>query len=130
MIEFSRGAESGGYRAAYPNLPSSVLDQAAVLYIDVPYEESLRKNRVRENPDHPESILEHSLPDEKMAHLYREDDWLELTQADGAWLTVEDHRLPYVVFENEDDVTSLGGEALGDRLETCFQGLWRVWRMA
>ncbi len=128
VIEFSRGTESGGYRAAYPHLPSTVLDQAAVMYVQVSYEESLRKNRARENPDRPESILEHSLPDSKMARLYRDDDWAELAGADGGYLSVEDHRLPFVVFENDDDVTTRGGPDLADRLGACLDKLWDLRR--
>ncbi len=66
LIEFSRGSEHGGYRAAYPHLSDAVLKQVAIFFIDVPYEESLRKNRRRFNPDRPDSILEHGLPDAKL----------------------------------------------------------------
>jgi hypothetical protein len=130
VIEFSRGKESGGYRSAYQHLPHPVLAQAAVLYIRVSYEESLRKNRARENPDRPESILEHSLPDEKMARLYREDDWDDLTAGDPEFLAVGPSRVPYVVFQNEDDVTTRGGRILGDRLEACLNDLWDLKRSA
>ncbi|MGA9191990.1 MAG: hypothetical protein WBZ24_09680 [Anaerolineales bacterium] len=130
VIEFSRGVESGGYRAAYPHLSRTVLEQAAVLYIQVSYEESVRKNKVRENPDRPESILEHSLPDEKMERLYHQDDWQTFGGADDRFLTVGDHRVPYVVFENEDDVTTRGGAELGDRLKACLDQLWAVRRSA
>ena len=37
LIEFSRGTEHGGYRAAYPHLSDGILRQAAIFYIDVPY---------------------------------------------------------------------------------------------
>ena len=50
LIEFSRGAEHGGYASAFRHLSEEILDRACVLYIDVPYEESLRKNRRRFNP--------------------------------------------------------------------------------
>jgi hypothetical protein len=35
-------------------------------------------------------------------------------------------KVPYVVFENEDDVTTGRGEALGERLETALQRLWAL----
>jgi len=51
LIEFSRGSEHGGYASAFAHLSAELLSRAAVLYIDVPWEESLRKNRRRANPE-------------------------------------------------------------------------------
>lgn len=127
IIEFSRGLEHGGYRAAYEHLTDPILSQAACLYVRVSYEESLRKNRARFNPDRPYSILEHGLSDEKMERLYREDDWDSFVAADASYVQVRDFRLPYVVFENHDDVTTSGGSALESRLETCLNRLWGLW---
>ena len=73
IIEFSRGSEHGGYTEAFQHLDENILERAAIVYVRVPFEESLRKNRRRFNPDRPDSILEHGLPDEKMERLYRED---------------------------------------------------------
>jgi hypothetical protein len=64
LIEFSRGSEHGGYKEAFKHLSQDVLKEAAILYVNVPYEESLRKNRKRFNPGKPDSILEHGLPDQ------------------------------------------------------------------
>ena len=41
-------------------------------------------------------------------------------------MTVKGIRVPYVVFENEDDVTTAGGEALGRRLEEALGRLWML----
>jgi len=127
LIEFSRGSQHGGYTKAYQHLSDMVLQDAAVLYLQVSYEESLRKNRRRFNPDRPDSILEHSLPDEKLERLYKNDDWEAFTAGDPAWITIRNHRIPYVVFENEDDVTTAGGDPLGERLQSCLETLWSVW---
>ncbi len=127
IIEFSRGSSRGGYRAAYPHLGESILSRSSSLYIQVSYAESLRKNRARYNPDRPDSILEHGLSDEKMDRLYQEDDWLEFSSADPDYLRVDELRIPYVIFENEDDVTSRGGEALIERLELAAQRLWELY---
>ncbi len=124
IIEFSRGKEHGGYRAAYQHLSDNILRRAACLYVQVSYEESVRKNRRRHNPERPYSILEHSLSDEKMERLYREDDWIEFTNDSLTHLTVRGFRVPYVIFENEDDVTTGRGEVLGARLETVLDKLW------
>ena len=124
IIEFSRGAEHGGFRRAFDHLSEPILENLAILYIDVPWEESLRKNRKRFNPDRPDSILEHGLPDEKLEKLYRETDWPELTRNNPDFLTIKGFEVPYIVFDNSDDVTTGQGEALGDRLENLLQLLW------
>jgi len=126
ILEFSRGAEHGGYRAAYQHLGPQVLAQAACVYVRVSYAESFRKNRRRFNPQRPDSLLEHGLTDEKMERLYREDDWEYFSAADPELLHVGSTRLPYIVFENEDDVTTAGGEALLTRLEQAFGRLWSL----
>ena len=128
IIEFSRGVEHGGYRSAYAHLSDAVLWQAACLYVHVSYEESLRKNRRRFNPERADSILEHGLPDKKMERLYAEDDWYDLTSADPNYLSVGGFRLPYMIFDNEDDVTTAGGDALGERLESTMRRLWTLWK--
>ena len=128
LIEFSRGSEHGGYTSAFAHLSSEILSRAAVLYIDVSWEESLRKNRKRANPDKPDSILEHSLPDQKLERLYKEIDWQEVSRADPQFLSIKGYRVPYVVFDNSDDVTTGQGAALGARLETLLGKLWQLYR--
>ncbi len=127
IIEFSRGAEHGGYRSAFAHLSRQMLEKTALLYIDVTWEESLRKNKKRFNPDKPDSILEHSLPDEKLERLYREIDWSDVSRADAHYLAIQGIRVPYVVFDNSDDVTTRRGDALGMRLEKALNDLWRLY---
>lgn len=124
VIEFARGTEHGGFQRAFEHLSLEVVEKMAVLYINVSWEESLRKNRQRFNPDRPDSILEHALPDSKLEKLYREVDWEEVSAGDEEYLTIQGVRVPYVVFENEDDVTTGRGEALGQRLEETLGRLW------
>ena len=71
IVEFSRGSEHGGYAQAFPHLADDFLRRAAIVYVSVPFEESLRKNRRRFNPERPDSILEHALPDDRLQRLYR-----------------------------------------------------------
>jgi hypothetical protein len=127
IIEFSRGSEHGGYREAYQHLSTDVVERMAILYLDVSFSESLRKNRARFNPDKPDSILEHGLPDAKLERMYKEVDWQELVRDDPAYVIIQGIKVPYVVFENEDDVTTARGDALGDRLEARLQTLWQRW---
>jgi hypothetical protein len=128
IVEFSRGSEHGGYAEAFPHLAQDLLRRAAVVYVQVSFEESLRKNRRRFNPERPDSILEHSLPDEKLARLYRDDDWATFGVGDSGFLTVGSLRVPTVVFPNEDDVTTGKPDLLAARLEAVLGRLWELQR--
>ena len=127
LIEFSRGKEHGGYRSAFDHLSPQLLEKMAILYVDVSWEESLRKNRKRFNPEKPDSILEHSLPDAKLERLYKEVDWEEISRHDSSFLIIQSRRIPYVVFDNSDDVTTGRGDALGQRLEIALTKLWNLY---
>jgi hypothetical protein len=128
LIEFSRGKEHGGYAQAFKHLSPSIAEKGSVLYIDVSWEESLRKNRKRANPERPDSILEHSLPDAKLERLYKEVDWKEVSQSDPNYLCIQNRRVPYAVLDNSDDITTSGGSELGIRLEACCNKLWGLSR--
>jgi len=126
IIEFSRGSEHGGYREAFCHIPPDLLSRAAVLYVNVPFEESLRKNRRRYNPDNADSILEHSVPDEKMYRLYFKDDWQIVNEKPSGCLSVQGLQVPYVTFENADDVTTRGGVDLENKLKIALDQLWSI----
>jgi len=125
IIEFSRGSEHGGYKRAYKHLTEEILKRCAILYIDVSFDESLRKNRARFNPDKPHSILEHGLPDEKLKKLYGDSDWEDFVDGAAKFVEVKGIKVPFAVFENEDDVTTGRGEELGKRLIECMGQLWK-----
>ncbi len=125
ILEFSRGSEHGGYQSAFEHLSKEILENLAIVYIDVSWEESLRKNRQRFNPERPDSILEHGLSDEKLETLYREIDWAELTADSSEFIQIGDIQVPYVIFDNEDDVTTAQGVELGRRLESTLDTLWK-----
>ena len=117
ILEFSRGTEHGGYASAFQHLSDAILEKAVIVYIDVPYEESLRKNRKRFNPARPDSILEHGLPDEKLERLYHHVDWEEVSKDSPTHITIRGHKVPYVVFDNmpsKTDDPALLGPALED----------------
>jgi hypothetical protein len=126
IIEFSRGKEHGGYRNAFSHLSQDLLRKLSIVYINVSWSESLRKNRKRFNPARPDSILEHGLPDEKMEKLYKEVDWEEISSKSNEFIAINGINVPYVVFENEDDVTTGRGDALGARLEITLNRLWEI----
>lgn len=128
IVEFSRGTEHGGYQSAFSHLSPQMLEKMAVLYIDVTWEESLRKNHKRFNPEKPDSILEHGLEDWKLESLYKEVDWSEVSKGDPQYLTIQGVQVPYVVFDNADDVTTRRGAALGERLEQALKKLWALYK--
>lgn len=126
LIEFSRGSEHGGYQEAYQHLSDQILERAVIFYIDVSFQESLRKNRKRFNPDKPDSILEHGLPDEKLKKMYGEVDWKEFSGEDPEYIDIKGHKVPYVVLDNEEDITTERGEELGEALDQLLPKLWKL----
>lgn len=126
LIEFARGSEHGGWMQTFRNLEREAVEHAAILYVNVSYAELPRKNRKRFNPQRPDSILEHGLSDEKMERTCgRDSDWDVVSGgAKAGRIEIQSKGVPFVVFENEDDVTTPGGEALGQRLESMLGKLW------
>jgi hypothetical protein len=83
---------------------------------------------MRYNPNRPDSVLEHSLKEEKMERLYRHDDWFEFSMGENEHIVIDNTSVPYVIFENEDNVTSGRPDQLGERLEKVLLRLWRSTR--
>lgn len=126
LIEFSRGTEHGGYKEAFKHLSEEVLKDSAILYVNVPFEESLRKNRKRFNPDKPDSILEHGLPDSKLERLYKEVDWEEVRSPSPTHININGVNVPYVVFENMPSKTD-DPVLLGPALDKVIGKLWELY---
>jgi hypothetical protein len=122
LIEFARGGENGIFEAL-SYLHEDVLKRAALIYIRVSYEESVRKNRRRARKGMEDSILYHSLPDEKMEFYYRSNDWERLASKDPEFIEVKGFRVPYAVFENEPEKT-LDPVQIGQELEKVCGKLW------
>jgi hypothetical protein len=127
IFEFARGAQHGGFAEAYSYLADDVLSKAVTMYIKVSWEESLRKNRRRRNPDRPDSILEHSLEDKKIEFLYKESEWEEFSGRDPDHLLVRGRKVPYAIFDNEPEKTDKP-EILGQHLEEVCARLWSLKR--
>lgn len=122
LVEFARGGPNG-FGEAFSYLHEEILKRAVIVYISVTYEESVRKNHRRARPGMEDSILYHSLPDEKMEFYYRTNDWDALTARDPRTITIKGYQVPYAVFQNmpekTDDPAKLGAE-----LERVTSGLW------
>lgn len=127
LIEFSRGTEHGGYKDAFKHLSKEILENAALVYINVPFEESLRKNRKRFNPSKPDSILEHGLPDEKLEKMYKEVDWEEVSKNSKTHININGVEVPYIVFENMPSKTD-DPAILGPELDKVFSELWKLYK--
>jgi hypothetical protein len=122
LVEFARGG-GDGIHEALRHLHEEVLSRAVLLYIRVSYDESVRKNRRRARKGMEDSILYHSLPDEKMEFYYRVNDWEALAARDPEVIEVNGFRVPYAVFENEPEKT-LDPALLGAELERVTAKLW------
>jgi hypothetical protein len=105
VIEFARGGEKG-YATSLPAMCDEILEKAVVMYVKVPYEVSFARNRRRARPGEEDSILYHSLPDEKMEFYYKTDDWATFTGGKNEGVVdVRGRKIPFVNFINDPEQT-------------------------
>jgi hypothetical protein len=127
VVEFSRGGEHG-FGEAFGLLADEILSRAGIVYINVSYAESCRKNRRRFDPAQADSILFHGLPDEKMEFYYKTNDWERLSDGKKAGtMRVRGFDVPFAVFDNEPEQTDSPAK-LGPALEDVFARLWQQMR--
>jgi hypothetical protein len=124
VVEFARGGENG-FGEAFAHLHDELLKRARIIYINVTYEESFRKNRRRARPGMEDSILYHSLPDEKMEFYYKTNDWERLASRHPAHIEIKGHKVPYAVFENMPEKTD-DPIQLAKELERVTSILWKA----
>ncbi len=126
IIEFARGGADGGYRKAYQLLAKELLEDAVLVYINVPYEESIRRNEARYQEALAHSILAHKVPDEGMVRFSKDQDWAELTGGRESG-TIELHgiEVPFVTINNVPELTEY--DALAERYAPAFQTLWELY---
>jgi hypothetical protein len=122
LIEFARGGEDGIHEAL-TYLDPEILKRVKLMYIRVPYEESVRKNHRRARPGQEDSILFHSLPDAKMEFYYKTNDWEKLEAKDPNVIDVNGIKIPYAVFENMPEKTN-DPALLATELERVTKKLW------
>jgi hypothetical protein len=124
LVEFARGGENG-IAEALSYLHEDILRRTSLMYIRVSYEESVRKNHRRARKGQEDSILFHSLPDEKMDFYYKTNDWDILEAKDPKFIDVKGFKIPYAVFENEPEKT-LDPKLIGGELEKATKKLWSM----
>ncbi len=122
IIEFARGGDNG-IAEALNYLHEDILSKAVLMYIRVSYEESVRKNRRRARKGQEDSILYHSLPDEKMDFYYKTNDWDRIEAARPDYIDVNGFKLHYGVFENEPEKTH-DSALIGKELERVTSKIW------
>lgn len=101
LVEFARG-KNYGYGRALARLDPRLLQQAAILYIQVSFEESWRRNVARYDENQKDGILTHAVPRAEMERTYGEDDWDDLTagKPDG-YIRASGATVPFVTMFNE-----------------------------
>jgi len=124
LVEFARGGEDGIHHAM-TFLSDEMLSKASLVYIKVPYEESVRKNRKLARPGQEDSILYHSLPDEKMDFYYKTNDWDKLEAKDPNFIEVKGYKISYAVFDNMPEKTH-DPKLIGEELARATAKLWKI----
>jgi hypothetical protein len=122
LIEFSRGGEVP-YKPALGRFDEEILKRAAILYIEVSHEESVRRNEARYQEKLKSSILAHKTPDHDMERFYSNDDWPEITSGkrEGC-LNIKGIEVPFLTLNNEPEIKDPKG--LADRYSPALQKLY------
>ena len=123
IIEFARGGEMA-FQHAFSTLDEEILKNGGITYIKVSYEESSRKNQRRKRKGLEDSVLFHSLPQEKMDYYYKTNDWDQIAPDLDGYIDVKGIKVPYSVLPNEPEVTD-APEKLGPALEDTFGRLYQ-----
>ncbi len=126
LVEFARGGDHAIHHAL-SYLSDEMLSLASLIYIRVTYEESVRKNHRRARKGEEDSILYHSLPDDKMEAYYKTNDWDELEAKHPSLIEVRGHKIPYAVFENMPEKT-LDPKLIDEELLRVTTRLWEIKR--
>lgn len=125
VVEFARGG-ADGYRKALELFPTSILREAALLYLDVPAEESWRRNLARYDRARRDGILTHSVPVEEMARTYAADDWPTLAPKPEGYLAVREIQVPYTTVPNVPE--PLVPADFAHRFRPALAALWALHR--
>ena len=115
----------GWSKAAYELLSEEVLRRSSIVYIQVTFDESNRRNEARYQAALAHSILAHRLPDEALQRFSAQQDFLELVDGrDEGFLELRGVQVPFVVIHNAPELHERG--ALDARYAPRFQKLWEL----
>jgi hypothetical protein len=126
LIEFARGV-GDGFRESLQRFSPEILGRGAILYIDVSFEESFRRNGARYRPGREESTLFHKVPDRDMLGFFRDNDWRDITGgARDGYLELAGICVPFVCMNNEPESTD--PVVLGERYAAALGRLRHLYR--
>jgi len=104
FLEFSRGGDFG-YTHSLPLLSDEILRRAAILYVEVSFEESVRRNNARYEEKKKHSVLAHKATDRVVNAFYRTNDWSDITGGhDEGRIEVRGIEIPFVNVKNEPEI--------------------------
>ncbi len=127
FVEFARGVPDGGYRRAYELLSKKLFSRAAILYVDVTFEESQRRNEARYQEALAHSILAHRLPQESVERFSRQQDFADLTDgASSGYVEVHGIQVPFISMPNAPQLTER--DDLEARYLPTLQTLWKLYQ--
>jgi hypothetical protein len=108
LIEFARG-QPDGFRESLERFDPGILRRGAILYINVSFEESYRRNSARYKKGQEESTLFHKVPDRDMFGFFLHNDWDEMTggRPDGR-IDLAGVSVPFVSMPNEPESSDPG----------------------
>ena len=123
IVEFARGGPTG-YRDALALLPPEILQKAGIVYLDVTFEESWRRNVARYDQARREGILTHSVPREEMERTYAAGDWASLAPAATGHVHAGGVRVPYITVPNVPEPIS--PDDFARRFHPALDRLWTL----
>ncbi|MBT3181720.1 MAG: hypothetical protein HN337_04330 [Deltaproteobacteria bacterium] len=124
LIEFARG-KADGFKISLERMSSDILQDAAILYIDVSFDESFRRNDARFKAAQRDSILFHKVPDKDMYEYFIENDWKKITeQKEFGYLELSGMNVPFFTMLNEPE--SKEPSVLTERYGTALSKLWEL----
>jgi hypothetical protein len=125
IVEFARGGERG-YADAFSQLSPEILKRAVILYVNVSFEESWRRNVARYDEKRKSGLLTHSVPRAEMEATYGTDDWFDIAPTTHGTITVQGMNVPYATMNNEPE--SKEPEVLGPRYSKALDAAYSVWK--
>lgn len=125
IIECSRGRENA-FQNAFSRLSKEIFEHTALLYIDVSFETSYRRNNTRYEEKLKHSSLAHKCTDIVINGYYRTNDWQKLTSGkQSGFLEIHGLKVPFVSMNNEPELPPW--PEIAKRYKTTLDKLWELY---